>query len=169
MALEILPAVDFRGVHASGSLAQDAIATAAVSAVWAAEIGATQRWFEIIAEAFAGDGSAAAATAGSGTGCRGYAGNRRKAPASRDVARLRAARILSAGECSDGPGAGRRGLRSGQPGGPALLRRPAGTRRRGRWSAGAGAALHQCVRAGRSGHDCDERGGLWFEHSGGRA
>src|ERR1700726_810015 len=122
MAREILPADDFRGVHAAGSLAYDAIATAIVSALWAAAIGATQRRIAAIAEALPSNGGIVAATARIGSGCGSDAGNRRKATASGDAAWLRAARIFSAGQCRDGAGAGGGGMRGGQSGGPALLR-----------------------------------------------
>src|SRR5712664_3005361 len=145
MARETAPKIDFRIVYAPGSLAHDASAAASVSEVRAAQPCAAQRRVATIAEAFAGNGSAATRTDGRRSGWGGYAGRGREAAASRDATGLRAAGISSAGKCGDGPRAGSGGMRGGQPCGPAVLRGAAGTRRGGTGRVGAGAAFDQCV------------------------
>src|SRR5260370_5058893 len=145
MARETAPKIEFRIVYAARSLALDESAAAAVSEVRAARSGAAQRRAATIAEAFAGNGSAATRTDGRRSGWGGYAGRGREAEASRDAAGLRAAGISAAGECGDGPPAGSGRMRGGQPCGPSVLRGAAGPRRGGTGRVGAGAAFDQCV------------------------
>src|ERR1700737_3643155 len=145
MARETAPKIDFRIVYAPGTLTLNESAVALVSEVRAAQPGAAQWRVATIAGAFAGNGSAATGIDDRRRGWGGYAGHRREATASGNATGLRAARISSAGECGDGARAGSGRMRGGQPGGPAMLRGAAGTRRGGAGCVGAGTAFDQCV------------------------